>query len=214
MRMDLQTLLRPDVMVRRVTPEAVPVPYHEVHSQEGLNVARAASDAAMDTWCEIVRKSRASGGFDLEDAGYELLGPYPCGKSPTVRASETTPENSQTLAIVEDELIVPMSMPVLEDDIIAVPGFFNQWRGNTAYAENIKVTPIEFNEGEGPYFICVKAGLSGATQPEFEAKAGLILDGSAQWAWVGFAIYYEVKSIQKAAPNMTRRAIKVQAYRG
>jgi hypothetical protein len=214
MKMDLQSLLRGAGQAIRTMPEAVPAMISQVHSPEGMAVAREASQAAMETWCEILRKSRESGGFLEEDAGYQLIGRVPCGKSPTVRNSEVAPDNAATVSIGEDELIVPIHADVREDDLIAVPGWFNQWRDNHAYALDNQVTPSWFNTGEGPYFICVQAGLSGNNEPKFDMQRGLIEDGTVLWSWVGVAIYHEVKAVQKWAPDNTRKAIRTQVIRG
>jgi hypothetical protein len=77
------------------------------------------------------------------------------------------------------------------DGITAV-GFRTTWQPNTPYARAASVTPQNINDPavELPqqWFVCLTAGTSGATPPDWPTSPGVLVeDGTA--VWINYGLY-------------------------
>jgi len=184
-----------------------------IHTERGLTAGRRLSLAAMDKYVEIQRVPKKSGGMRPSSAEKKPIraGRVRAGIAVGTRGDEKSAPKEGTNPNFEWEFIFPLGTAVNASDRFAWPAFFTEWQPGTIYKIGAIVTPTNWTSGSSPFFEAVKAGVSGAIQPEWPAQLHYpVADAAMIWRLVGWATKFEVIAAAVAASNPTRLTVRAK----
>ena len=182
-----------------------------ISSANSNRQAASVAHRRRNRWCEIRVPQEASGGFGEVDDPAKLRGRYRCAIAQSARPSQNNPVGEGAQEILDWEIVLPPHLVIPNSAVIAVPGFLPPWEPNKNYSHGACIRPVGNEVGTVLFYVCDKAGQSGANQPQLpERRNARVLDNTTVWRQVGALSYYEVTGSNPLESNAVELAVRAK----